>query len=349
MTNGKGWTGIYPFSSGGLGITAFQRFSSVGAVERTNEDMVGVIAVDYRFDGISSILEDATSTFDNEDVIVYIAETNSAAKGYLIGTSLGSLDYLTSVANARVLAVDCNHTVVKSAARFLEAQRATGASVNDQLYINEQHHFIMSSPVGAAEGIEWEMVMIQKVQCLPGYFEDIANAMCSRCVTPSTSKAGSLTCDQCIEGFYWDSEITACETCPHGANCPGGDSGLILERGFCSSGSASNDVWPCPLGFAACPGDRSTSENQCASGYSGVLCAVCQPGYVQTGDYCADCSALDTPIVTIIFVVTTTVVLLVTWRLARINKRVAAATEALSFSVPLKIYFATCQILGTCE
>ena len=72
-----------------------------------------------------------------------------------------------------------------------------------------------------------------------------------------------------------------------------------------------------------------------------------QPGYVQTGDRCADCGALDTPVVAIVLIVTTTIVLLVIWYLARINKGVAAATEALSFSVPLKIYFATCQILGT--
>ena len=141
---GKGWTSVYAFSSGGLGITAYKRFSETGKV---NGDMVGVIAIDYRFDGISTILESGTSTYDNDDeVIVYIAETNAGAYGYLVGTSLGSLDYLTSAPKERVLAIDCNHTTVKSAAQFLAQKRANGIDVSNQLYLND-HHFIMSSLV----------------------------------------------------------------------------------------------------------------------------------------------------------------------------------------------------------
>ena len=37
---------------------------------------------------------------------------------------------------------------------------------------------------------------------------------------------------------------------------------------------------------------------------------------------------------------------LIVWYSARVSKRFAAACEAISFSVPFKIYFATCQILG---
>ena len=63
-------------------------------------------------------------------------------------------------------------------------------------------------------------------------------------------------------------------------------------------------------------------------------------------DNCADCNSLQTPITTIVVVVTITVVVLGTWYTSRTSKRFAAAMEAISLSVPLKIYFSTCQILG---
>ena len=262
VEHGKGWTSVYPFSSGGLGITAYKRFSESG---KMNGNMVGVIAIDYRFDGISTILESGTATYENHELVLYIAETNADASGYLIGTSLGSLDYLTSAPKERVLAVDCDHTAIYSAARFLDKKRSVGIDVKNQLYIHN-HHFIMSSPVGVSEGIEWEMVTIQHVSCLEGYFEDAENALCSRCVAPSTSHSGATSCNVCYDGYVQVSG--RCEPCPDGATCT--NSSLIVKPGWWRS-YRSTTVHKC-RDPEHCAGGSSYGERLCAKGKVLRLC-----------------------------------------------------------------------------
>jgi hypothetical protein len=95
-----------------------------------------------------------------------------------------------------------------------------------------------------------------------------------------------------------------------------------------------------------CVGGPSSGDQLCKAGFTGVMCSVCQPGYTQALDHCADCSSLRAPTRFIIAVVTAVVVALGTWYLSRTNNQFAAAMESISLSVPLKIYFSTCQILG---
>ena len=312
---GKGWTTVYPFSSGGLGITAYKRFTEVG---KTNGEMAGVIAIDYRFDGISSILKDATRAYGDEEVIIYVAETNSGAYGYLIGISLeGGIAYLSkpNAPKTRVLAVDCNNTVVKTAAQFLEAKRELGIDVSNEVYIND-HFFVQSVPVGVSEGILWEMVTIQKVSCLSGYYEDAVNAQCSQCGSRFSSAAGSTSCDQCIDGYFWNYDVSKenfmvydheenwpCEKCRSsiGMACPGGTNFGII-KGYWATSPSSLDILECPyegcLGnvnyFAGVTSYNGTSEISftfitnlsCAAGHHGPKCASCQRDGVDgwTGD-----------------------------------------------------------------
>ena len=64
-------------------------------------------------------------------------------------------------------------------------------------------------------------------------------------------------------------------------------------------------------------------------------------------DGCTDCNALQAPITTIGFVAIAASIILAVWYLARCSRRFTAAMEPISFSVPCKIYFSTCQVQYT--
>ena len=76
------------------------------------------------------------------------------------------------------------------------------------------------------------------------------------------------------------------------------------------------------------------------------MCAVCREGYVKTSDRCADCASLQAPMIAFTSSVVAVIIGFIVWYLQRTKRRFAAYMESISFSVPLKIYFATCQILG---
>ena len=172
------------------------------------------------------------------------------------------------------------------------------------------------------------------------YTDTVGTYECQQCPKGKYGPPTSGTCIDCSYGTYNDKpgRSEECEICPSGAECP------YMTKMILKPGYWGNKVYSCPFEKKACPGGNMTGS--CNRGYSGVLCAVCQHGYVQAPDHCADCNSLQTPITTIAVVVTITVVVLGTWYTSRTSKRFAAAMEAISLSVPLKVYFSTCQILG---
>ena len=47
---------------------------------------------------------------------------------------------------------------------------------------------------------------------------------CEPCPEPKSSAAGSVTCNECIEGFFVHPLTGQCKVCPQGAICKGGKS-----------------------------------------------------------------------------------------------------------------------------
>ena len=208
-------------------------------------------------------------------------------------------------------------------------------------------------------------VTCRSMQCNPGSYFDMTEARsclscpagtfapgtavrssCDDCAVGTfTASEGSVSCGSCANGqVSLNRGSTACIVCPTGATCDD-TSSLFVNPGMWKAGTDSLGIYECPFGPHACLGGNATNEN-CADGYGGVLCAVCQPGYSKNLDNFNDCGTLRAPTMLIVVVVTATIVAVCTWYLSRINNRFAAVMESISLSAPLKIYFATCQILG---
>jgi hypothetical protein len=207
-------------------------------------------------------------------------------------------------------------------------------------------------------------VTCRATQCNPGNYFDMGAKECSSCPagTFASSTAVRSSCDSCATGKFAPSEgsescgtcangqVTlaqgsrACDLCPAGATCMS-TSSLAVNPGMWCENFDSLDVYECPLGARACPGGNTTYS--CTVGYGGVLCAVCQPGFIPNAGSCADCDSLNAPTTVLILAVAAVMMAFTVRYLVRNNKGIAAAMESVSFSVPIKIYFATIQIIGT--
>ena len=158
-------------------------------------------------------------------------------------------------------------------------------------------------------------------------------------------QTGMGRCIDCSYGFVaMQTSSIACTACPVGATCED-TSSLMVSPGMWRGSFDLFAVYDCPFGVDACLGGNTTYS--CGPGYGGVLCAVCERGFVRTLGHCMDCGSLNAPVVPIILAVAAAVTVLTVWYLARVYRTFAAAMESISLSVPLKIYFSTCQILGT--
>ena len=185
--------------------------------------------------------------------------------------------------------------------------------------------------------------------CEAGSYQPDSNSLATQCIPCElgyfSPEARAANCGACANGqVALKPGSLECEACPDGAVCKDSSS-LILKRGMWRPKDRPYSIYECPVS-EACLGGSGYDPALCAIGYGGVLCAVCSEGYVATTDRCANCDSLNTPIATIISLVTAVVVGLAVWYMARFNKRFAAMMESMTFSVPLKIYFSTCQILG---
>ena len=157
---------------------------------------------------------------------------------------------------------------------------------------------------------------------------------------------GLASCGSCDYGFVaLEKGLSSCTEVPFGTRWINASSLTVKPGNWRPKNGKLSDVYECPI-TEAFPGGNGYDSELCAIGYGGVLCAVCSEGYVATPDRCAICDSLNTPIATIISAVTAVVVGLAVWYMARSRKRFATMMESITFSVPLKIYFSTCQILG---
>ena len=92
----------------------------------------------------------------------------------------------------------------------------------------------------------------------------------------------------------------ACQRCPAGAACPGGDVLLPLPGYWApTTASSPQDLLACPLTAAAerCPGHltsttATTTTVRCGAGYAGTACAACGRGFFAAAGSCAACPVL---------------------------------------------------------
>lgn len=228
-----------------------------------------------------------------------------------------------------------------------------------------EFRFIATDEAGATSAPVSVTTTCTATKCEAGHYFDRTALACAGC--PAGTFASEMkirsSCEDCASGKFSPEpgSHSFCGSCPNGqvavergsmacADCPSGakceDTNSVTVRpGWWSTKPQSFEIYECPFGAQACMGGNTTRS--CGHGYGGVLCGVCQPGYVQTGDRCSGCNSLPAPIVAIIVITTATVIALTVWYLTCTNNRFAAAMESISLTVPFKIYFATCQV--TCS
>lgn len=122
--------------------------------------------------------------------------------------------------------------------------------------------------------------------------EDETPASCMDCPEGGvtlTEGADSVNKCLCLPGTYRSAKNGACVACPSGALCGGMGAGTSARPGFWrhrSSNGASDDTFLQCANKYACVGEShgsftppEGSEDGCAPGYDGPLCALCRDGY----------------------------------------------------------------------
>ncbi len=160
---------------------------------------------------------------------------------------------------------------------------------------------------------------------------------CLICPNNAISAVGSVVCS-CVgagfsnSGYYMSNG--KCLACPqYGADCqsvssertqrtlasmPGFWRVLASSNNGSSGGQGLPEFLPCPFGLLACP---SSSNGTCNTGYSGVLCAVCQPGFHSTSSGCFPCTPVSNYLIPVFVVVAICFFALFRWVSQRVNTR----------------------------
>jgi len=130
------------------------------------------------------------------------------------------------------------------------------------------------------------------VSCsLTEYQPSNQSTTCLSCMDKSqtrfTSSTSLLHC-LCLNGYYkidYPNAVTACKACPDNANCPGGWTIPIPDRGHFRDPEILDLIKLC-YPISSCPGGSNSS---CAAGYAGYLCGQCETGYYHVGNRCFEC------------------------------------------------------------
>ena len=108
-------------------------------------------------------------------------------------------------------------------------------------------------------------------QCPQGYSWDAVHKKCINCSSASTTSTTitSVCTMQCKAGYYYNKTTGACDSCPAGSYCPGGNNAVQCPAGtYCPAGSSS--ATPCSAGYS-CSTAGLSSQTACgftvASGY----------------------------------------------------------------------------------
>jgi len=128
------------------------------------------------------------------------------------------------------------------------------------------------------------------------YYPKIRLQVSFRNCEPGESAQG-LTCYLCQSNTFSLTPSQPCNSCPPSATCYGGFN-MVPKSGYWRPDPSLNIIYKC-TNQQACLGSPQISNLSrtgiCAEGYEGNLCAVCSPGYSQSGiSTCLKCPPLQT-------------------------------------------------------
>eukprot|EP00003_Mantamonas_plastica_P021693 TRINITY_DN3548_c0_g2_i1.p1 TRINITY_DN3548_c0_g2~~TRINITY_DN3548_c0_g2_i1.p1 ORF type:complete len:1215 (-),score=279.89 TRINITY_DN3548_c0_g2_i1:292-3936(-) len=140
------------------------------------------------------------------------------------------------------------------------------------------------------------------VACVAGKFSPSGAANCTVCPSGSfQAAAGQSECLRCPVSTYAFAGASACSACPRGANCSSGVYNGPLPGFWHGAVGGGKQI---PGQFYECPfvGSCQVNNNSlvCEVGYTGALCAECQPGYHLASGGCVACAGETNTITTAI-------------------------------------------------
>ena len=221
---GTFWTGAYLYSSGDqIGITAAQQLLS------SSGSFLGVVGMDITLEQLTSILsgdfmttDDDIFYYDDDDVdepvfTAFIVDTD----GDLVATSMSGYAFRNS---SRVPAVNCSYKTVADAAQVYVSS-GVGGYTNENVRLTSiatQGWWVRSTAYEDAHGLEWYILLTQRVDCPSNYAADNSSAACGKCGAPPLRHGGYIStscCDICINGYYMDDGGECVECKQKGLQC----------------------------------------------------------------------------------------------------------------------------------
>jgi len=146
--------------------------------------------------------------------------------------------------------------------------------------------------------------------CPAGYHSGTPGmVVCQLCPASTYALTGSSSCPLCRREYYLHPQSRECVKCPNEASCPddGGSTlrTLGLKADYWRISANTTVIHRCPFD-QACGGGFGTdeasqhqfnfqSDDYCAQGYTGPLCAVCDSGYffIAAERTCKQCGEVD--------------------------------------------------------
>lgn len=138
------------------------------------------------------------------------------------------------------------------------------------------------------------------LDCTDGGFRNVTNGLCTPCPNGSISissdaqlcmpcpartqsNAANSAC-VCAPGYYSPQNDLACNACPNGGVCNGGNT-LLPAPGYWRVNASATKFYACPYP------DGCNGSDACAAAYSGPLCAVCAPRHALVASECLSCAS----------------------------------------------------------
>ena len=176
---------------------------------------VGVACTGMYITDMSKHLAETFTDFGDHGVYVRDAD------GDLVAASLASKEaYFDSAAGVRIAATASPDKLISwSANKLLAFNNGTwpedGTTLvrwvpynksdswyestnSDLTSITKGDAFYIQTRAFKTNGLVWDVVAVQKVDCPVGYEVDTSNFVCKECIAPATSEGGSSKCNQCV-------------------------------------------------------------------------------------------------------------------------------------------------------
>lgn len=144
-------------------------------------------------------------------------------------------------------------------------------------------------------------------ESLPALDLPVTVAPCQSGREPKMTSSGALCVECPYNTFNFDGE--ACQNCPKGALCPGGDQ-ISSQQNWWRSSYNSTQFYACRTPDV-CNAGPAAGDAACVEGAEGPLCAVCKPDWFAFAGKCNNCNKSGQAKAMLAFTVILIVVILV--------------------------------------